>query len=132
MLGLAERAWASAPAWKSLQNRQGIENSVQREWTKFTNRLGKIELPRLDYLHGGYLYRISPPGAKIMNGKLYINSEYPGLKLRYTIDGTEPNLQSPLYTEPVEVQNPDVVKIRAFNSNDRASRVVEIRRKEPN
>lgn len=132
MLGLAERAWASAPAWISRQNRQGIETSIQREWTKFTNRLGKIELPRLDYMHGGYLYRISPPGAKIMNGKLYINSEYPGLKLRYTLDGTEPGPGSPLYTEPVEVQNPDIVKISAFNSNDRASRIVEIRRKEPN
>lgn len=128
MLGLAERAWVSSPPWADLRRREDIEYAINREWSKFANRLGKIELPRLDYLNEGYLYRISPPGAKIDGDHLLINAEFPGLQLRYTLDGSDPDHTSPLYTGPVEVKNAGVIRIRAFNSNNRASRVVEITR----
>jgi hexosaminidase len=127
MLGLAERAWAASPPWANATSRQELKRSIDREWSNFTNRIGKLELPRLDYLNGGYFYRISPPGAKIENGKLYINSEYPGLQLRYTTDGSDPNPFSTEYEAPVELPaNVDIIKIRAFSTNSRASRLVEV------
>ena len=126
LMGLAERAWSSAPSWASARSQQEVKSAITSEWSKFANRIGKLELPKLDYLSGGYFYRISPPGAEIKDGKLLINSEYPGLQLRYTIDGSDPVPSSTLYEGPVELSpNVTSVKIRAFNSDGRGSRLVE-------
>ncbi|MCB0685651.1 MAG: family 20 glycosylhydrolase [Saprospiraceae bacterium] len=128
MLGLAERAWAEEPLWTKFNNAQSIRESIASEWSKFANRIGKRELPRLDHLDGGFSYRISPPGAKIENGVLFINSEFPGLVLRYTVDGSEPTAQSILYKGPVDLtKDVSSVKVKAFTTNDRESRIVEVK-----
>jgi len=126
LYGLAERAWGVKPIWANKTSRQEIKDAVDDEWTKFANRVGKIELPRLDYLNEGYLYRISPPGANIEGGKLFINTNFPGTQLRYTTDGTDPNVNSNLYSGPVEINGAANIKVRAFNTKGRGSRIVEV------
>lgn len=127
LLGLAERAWTSKPSWTNAKSESQIKTQLQQEWSDFANRVGKLELPRLDNMKGGYLYRVSPPGAEIRNGKLYLNSEFPGLLLRYTMDGSDPTPSSTLYEAPVEINsNLNVIKIRAFTTSGRSSRLVEI------
>jgi hexosaminidase len=125
MLGLVERAWAKAPAWETLSNKTALRRSLDRHWNAFANRIGKYELPRLDYIHDGYFYRIAPPGAKIMNGKLYANHAFPGTQIRYTLDGTDPSPYSTLYVQPVIMEGKHV-KLRAFNTRNRGSRLVQI------
>lgn len=93
-------------------------------WNQFANRLGKRELPRLSGLFGGFDYRIPPPGAVIEEGILKANTEYPGLKIRYTTDGSEPTGQSPIYGEPLEVNGE--VQLKAFDAAGKSSRVVRV------
>jgi len=60
-----------------------------------------------------------------MNGKLYANTDFPGLIIRYTVDGSEPGKDSPVYSEPVEVNGN--IKLAAFNKVGRASRTVVVK-----
>ncbi|MEA3462921.1 MAG: family 20 glycosylhydrolase [Bacteroidota bacterium] len=121
LIGFAERAWAGQASWGRISDREKRVAAMDKEWNRFANIVGQREMPRLDYLHGGYNYRLPPPGAVIKEGKLYANIDFPGLSIRYTIDGTEPDLDSPVYLEPVEVTG--VVKICAFDTRGRSSRV---------
>ena len=87
LLGVAERAWAKPPSWVNAYDRTSVRELLDDEWQAFANRIGRIELPRLDYLEGGFRYRLPPPGARIENGLLEVNSTFPGLQIRYTLDG---------------------------------------------
>ncbi len=124
LLGLAERAWAPAPAWETTPDGPLFEKKYTADWTHFANQLGKRELPRLDFFAGGFQYRIPTPGAKIQNGMLHANLQLPGFVLRYTTDGTEPNESSPVYAVPVPVRSS--VRIRAFDRSGRGSRLVKV------
>ncbi len=120
-ISLAERAWAPQPEWARLDDLDAHDAAVQVAWNAFANRLGQRELPRLDSLFGGTLYRLPPPGAVVKNGRLTASTEYPGLAIRYTTDGSDPTAESPLYTRPVAVTG--TVKLSTFDTRGRASRV---------
>lgn len=122
LLGLAERAWSPAPDWETEQDRAAFERQYAASWGHFANQLGKRELPRLDYYAGGLHYRIPTPGAVVKDGKLLANIQLPGFDIRYTTDGSEPTLQSLLYTGPVAVKGK--VQLRAFDKRGRGGRTV--------
>ena len=124
LLGLAERAWAAQPEWASEVNVKKRFEKLETDWNQFANTLGQKELPRLDYLHGGYSYRIPPPGAIVENGKVYANTAFPGMTIRYTLDGSEPNLKSAEYTEPFVIKG--TAKLKAFSASGTASRTVGV------
>ena len=121
MLGLAERAWVGQTGWGSVENTEARRRAMNADWNSFANMIGQREMPRLDHLFGGYNYRLPPPGAVILDGKLHANIDFPGLEIRYTTDGSEPVSDSPLYTGPVEVSGK--VLLRSFDTRDRGSRV---------
>lgn len=107
LLALSEVAWTP-------KNR--------RNWINFSQRVGSLHLPRLDYY--GVEYRISPPGINLLmiqNKILDANIEFPGLQLRYTTNGVLPTSSSLLYSEPIEIMN-SAVNMRSFNSKNRGSR----------
>mgnify|MGYP006156435125 CR=1 FL=1 len=128
MLGLVERAWAKNPSWASIENETKRKEAMNVSWGEFAAKIGYFEFPKLSYINGGLNYRIAPPGAKVTDGKLMINHDFPGFELRYTLDGSEPKKDSPLYTEAVEV-NAEVkqIKVAAFNVIGRASNVSVIK-----
>jgi len=72
-----------------------------KDWSFFVNVLGKKELPRLDFYHGGYNYRIPPVGAILENGKFNANIQIPGFIIRYTSDGSVPTIKSKVYIIPI-------------------------------
>mgnify|MGYP003316578332 FL=1 len=72
-------------------------------------------------IFGGFNYRVPPPGAVIENNLLKANSEFPGLEIRYTLDGSDPTTKSTLYEKPVKVTKN--VKLRCFDSAGNSSRV---------
>ncbi len=45
---------------------------------------------------------------------IVMSSATPGVEIRYTLDGTEPTPQSPLYSGPVPITDSTVVKARAY------------------
>ncbi len=99
LFGLAERAWAGTPDWSGLypESRAKAESEA---WNEMANRIGQFELPRLTYLNNGYNFRLAPPGAVVKDGMVSANVLYPGLKIYYTTDGSEPSAESNLYDGP--------------------------------
>jgi hexosaminidase len=120
LFGFAERAWSKAEDWEENEDTQQRINGIYKGWANFTKIIGLHHLPRLDYLNGGYNYRISPPGAKVMEGSVSVNSEFPSLIIRYTEDGSEPNKNSPIFPQKLPYSNS--IKVKAFNSLGKPSK----------
>lgn len=124
MLGLAERAWAPDPDWATEKDSTKSQQLYQQAWNNFANTLGQRELPRLAYFQNGVQYRIPPPGAKIEGGKVWANTQFPGLTICYTINGIEPTVSSPKYEGPIAQKGK--ILLRCFDAKGRGSRTVGI------
>lgn len=122
LIGMAERAWAQPPAWA----KDNDDKAYEKAWSIFANQLGKRELPRLDYLAGGFAYRLPTAGAIIEGNQVLANVQLPGLTIRYTTDGSEPTTNSAIYTQPIAASNN--IKIKVFGANGRGGRTVEVNR----
>lgn len=124
LFGFAESAWAAERPWETIADDSRREGAIRQQWNAFANALGQRELPRLSYVNSGYNYRVPPPGAVVRDGVLHANASFPGLEIRYTTDGSEPTLESPLWTGPVKVNGP--VSIRTFDSAGKGSRSLRV------
>ena len=111
LLGTAERCWNNR--WKG---------SYEDALNHYNRLLWQYEIPRLHYL--GYSFHLSQPGihaetvaentgnttagdvssASERQREVYVtmNKAVPGAQIRYTLDGSEPTADSPLYTEPFQ------------------------------
>jgi len=125
LLGLAERAWAADPAWATITDSVRSAQLYNESWSRFVNVLGKRELPRLNHYAGGFYYRVPEPGAIIQNGRVWCNTQFPGFTVRYTTNGTIPNIYSSIYAGPF---NPgrSKIKLALFNQDSRPGRTVAI------
>ena len=124
LVGFSESAWSAPREWETVEDQQDREALIRKDWNLFANTLGQKELPRLGYLNDGYNYRIPPPGAVISDGVLSANVAYPGLTIRYTTDGSEPNEKSMEYKGPVNA--PDGIVLKAFDASGKSSRSVQV------
>ena len=122
LFGLAERAWAQDPAWATEKDPIKAQQEYQQSWSVFLNVLGKREMPRLSYYNGGYNYRVPKPGISLQDGKYSSNIEFPGLTIRYTTNGKDPDAGSKVYTGPVDYKS-GVIKFRAFDPKGRGGNV---------
>ena len=92
LMAVAERAWHKAE-WE-LDYQPGVEysdstehtdlNVLSDDWSRFANILGQRELAKVEMRDINY--RLPAPGAKISQGKLHMNSQFPGLNLEYSTD----------------------------------------------
>jgi hypothetical protein len=48
--------------------------------------------------------------------EISFSSKTPGVEIRYTLDGSEPNLSSPLYTKPFKINTTTLVKAKAMRA----------------
>ncbi|MCK9641083.1 MAG: carbohydate-binding domain-containing protein [Prolixibacteraceae bacterium] len=120
LIAFSETAWSPERKWETIENKDARENKITKDWNILANLLATKELPRLSILNGGYNFRVPLPGAIIKNGMLYANVEFPGLEIRYTTDGSEPTIQSQLYTQPIKVSGS--VKLKSFVIGGKFSR----------
>lgn len=93
LLGLAERAW-SKPEWEPAYiPGTGYEPNDARVdrakllagWRDFAGRMG-VQMRLLD--RAGVTYRLAPPGARIANGRLEANAEFPDTPIEYRTGNT--------------------------------------------
>ena len=110
MMGVSERAWTAVPEWSKDLNDAAAYNEARHQYNL---KIGTRELPLLRGM--GYNFRVGPPGIKMVNGMLHINTQYPDELVTYTLDGSEPTIESPRWTKPVKVASqPQVIKAKAF------------------
>lgn len=121
ILGTAERGWAKDPEWATETDSVKAALLYADAWNRFTNIVGKRELPRLSYYKGGYNYRIPKPGVVVENGFAKANIQLPGFIIRYSSDGKEPTVKSPAYTKPVAVKG--TLMFKAFDIKGRSGNV---------
>ena len=57
---------------------------------------------------------LSPPGGFYGSAQAVTLSAAPGATIRYTIDGSRPTANSPVYSVPIAVNGPTAVRARAF------------------
>lgn len=112
LLGYAERAWAQEPNWSLASDSAKSWSQYLVDWSGFANLLGQRELKRLTYYAGGFQFRVPPPGVVLASGKIQANTQFPGITIKYTTDGSEPTLNSKTYIKAFEpIGN---VKLKAF------------------
>lgn len=119
LMGLAERAWSPRPDWGQIEDPEQRAVALDQAWNEFANVLGQKELKRLDYLFGGFEFRLPLPGAMVEGNQLRANVAFPGLDI-YLGDGTR-------YEGPIPVQ--DEIQLQTRTAK-RKSRTVLI--KKPN
>ena len=125
MLGLVERAWATDPDWTGINDAEKRSAAREEDWNKFANAVGQREIPRLDFLFGGFQTRLPKPGAIIKGGLLHANVETPGLLIRYTRNGTEPEMHSPLYSAPMPVEGKIYLKVFTPSGRSAGMSIIE-------
>lgn len=107
MLGLAERAWNAEPNWIRTQLGDDYNDAVDL----YNTIIAEKEFPKFHRL--GYNFRVSRPGLKIIDGMLHANSKIPQSQIRFTTDGSEPDLQSQEWTKPIPCIS-HIVKAKVF------------------
>jgi len=126
LIGLAERAWSQAPDWTAPDNKSARLDAMDVAWGRFATTVGRVELPRLDQFGSNVAYRIPLPGAVYLGGQLEANVRYPGLEIRYTVDGTEPTMSSTLYEGPVKLTSEEI-RLKVFDGGGRGGRSLVVR-----
>lgn len=114
MLGYVERAWQGDPNWSESGNTAAIREQREQAWITFSNLIGQKEIPRLEKLFGGFQFQLPKPGIAVEGNKLIANAPLPGMLIRYTTDGTEPEENSVLYESPLPYGNGECYQFRIF------------------
>ncbi|MDR1623709.1 MAG: carbohydate-binding domain-containing protein [Tannerellaceae bacterium] len=102
VFGLIERAWNTQPQWVNDPYGESYSDALKL----YNAKMMVYELPRLSNMN--FKFRVAQPGIKIRDGMLHTNSPIPDAEIRYTIDGTEPNEKSTLWTSPVACNAKDI------------------------
>jgi hexosaminidase len=127
LLALAERAWQKGPEWAAEKEISAMRKGYTAAWSSFVDITGNRLLPMLDHYNGGYNYRIPPAGAVVINNAVWVNTQMPGLEIRYTVNGEEPSVKSKLYAAPIADKG--LIRLKVFNREGRASYTTVIENK---
>lgn len=81
----------------------------------------KGALKRFQSVNKGITPFIGPEYHKFMeSADVHIKNWAPGMEIRYTLDGSEPTMDSNLFTDPIELKKTTTVRARAFKDGDPA------------
>jgi hexosaminidase len=105
---------------------EGGKAALAADWNEFANRLGQRVLPWLDRAADPWHYRLPPPGALLVDGRLHANTALPGVRVHYTLDGSDPGAHSPRYAHPVVLEGARVVKLASVDTRGRVGRIVTL------
>ena len=126
LLALAERGWTPArwtPVYRPGASYSWHDPMVDRatltaDWRDFAGRVS-AQFGALERI--GIAYRVAPPGARIVGGKLEANGDFPGVGIEYRVSG---GTWTP-YRGPVAMSGPVELRSRSADGK-RASRVVTV------
>jgi hexosaminidase len=121
----AERAWSTEPDWMQEKTASLQKEKMESDWNIFSNTIGQRTLPLIEQLYGGISYHIPKPGAKYEDGYLLAKVDFPGLVIRYTTDGSIPDLASPIVEEKVKINPKDSISLRVFSRSGKAGKPIK-------
>ena len=127
MIVFSERAWSPKEKWLEKASAREQEDLQNISWNLFVNTIGQRHMPMLSSLNEELLFDLPKPGGIIEKGMLRVRQQFPGLKVRYTLDGDEPDENDTLYEIPTKVNQSDQVVIRVFDNNGRGGNPIIIR-----
>ena len=122
----SQKAWSQDDSWMSISDKEIKDQTLEIEWNKFTNNLGQRVLPIVNEIFGGLSYDLPKPGGIIVNDSLYANTVFPGLDIKYTLDGSVPDSNSENYTAPVKIKTDEVVHLRLFDKKGRGGNDIKV------
>ena len=122
----SQKAWSNDSKWMNISDKKLRKNTLNNEWNKFSNNIGQRVLPMVDNIFGGLSYDLPKPGGIIVNDSLYANSAFPGLNIKYTLDGTTPNSNSKNYVTPLKINQSESVHLRLFDNNGRGGNTIMV------
>jgi hexosaminidase len=116
LLVFAERAWASRPTWIRLPaDQQKIP--MLEEWNMFVNAIGQQAIPFLNHQFKNLNIHLPKPGGVVANDTLFVRTQFPGIKVRYSKDGSLPTSNDKVYNNPIAVATDAKIMLRAFDNN---------------
>ncbi|MDO3642172.1 family 20 glycosylhydrolase [Mucilaginibacter sp. L3T2-6] len=104
MTALAENLWTSSPDKYDSYTKRLVKQYARMDAMKIHYRL-----PDLPGLLNEYVFTDE--------GKLSISKPLPGLIIRYTNDGSVPEVNSPVLPSPLIITKPQQIKVAAFTSS---------------
>ena len=110
IMGLAERGWNAYPAWEKLRGAQE-QQAFDKALALYYEKISDMEMPY--WAKNGINFRLPHPGLLVKDGTLYANTAIRGAEIRYTMDGSEPTVNSALWEMPVKC-DASVVKAGTF------------------
>ncbi|MEE2723284.1 MAG: family 20 glycosylhydrolase [Bacteroidota bacterium] len=121
----SERAWGKRPKWILSKNFEDQKSKMILDWENFTSFIGGSFLPFITE-NFQIKYHLPKPGGKLMRNKLFLKTQFPGLKIRYTTDGSIPNMNSKVYSGPVVVKKRNDIYARSFDESGRGGLIIKI------
>ena len=121
----SERAWGKRPKWILSKNFQDQKSKMILDWENFTSFIGGSFLPFISE-NFQIKYHLPKPGGKLIRNKLFLKTQFPGLKIRYTTDGSIPNMNSKVYSGPVVVKKRNDIYARSFDESGRGGLIIKI------
>jgi hexosaminidase len=125
LLVFAERAWASRPNWVNLPAEQQKAPMLD-QWNVFTNTLGQYAIPFLNHQYKDLNIHLPKPGGIIENDTLFVRTQFPGIKICYSIDGSLPTANNKFYKNPVAVGDDAKIMLRTFDFNNKGGEDIEV------
>jgi hexosaminidase len=124
LIAFSERCWAKPSEWEVAAEKYIRKKLMDKEWDQFKYTIYNQELPKLNFLNGGYTYRIPPAGVIIKDDDIKADAICRDLIIRYTLNGSDPEINSPIYTSPLSVKGQ--IKFRVFDKAGNAGRITTI------
>ncbi len=124
VIGVSGQMWAEtmrSPEWMEYYLFPKMMGLVERGWnadstytySRYNKVIDEHVYPELDAR--GINYRMRQPGVKLIDGKINMNSPYKDAVIRYTLDNSEPNENSPVYKAPFAPGNAKIVRARLYH-----------------
>jgi len=127
LIVFAQRAWSAKESWIEKTTLEEQKPLLNKSWNLFVNNIGQRHLPMINNLYGGIQHDLPKPGGIIENGVLKVRQQFPGLEVRYTLDGSKPSKGDPLYLKPITIKDKASISLRTFDTKSRGGRTIEIK-----
>lgn len=100
------------------------------DWKDFSRRIislfDRFEIMGLNYSRSAYNVGMEASyDEEEGDVKVSMEAEFPGVQIRYTLDGSEPGIDSDLYKEAVSIDSSTTIKAAVFDRGELAGNTVE-------